>query len=213
MEKSIESIWKEGFINQEAIVVPKLNNLYSKKSIHIIDKFKRMFRYNHWYIILLALIHLTIGMVIGAPVAGILMCCLLFVLILISNKSMKVFNEINQGASSYEYLKSFDNALKKIIAVLSRYYQFFYPLYFAFMMVGFTETDFVSKALGKIMNNSDTLMLFNLPVLWLGTAILIVTLAAIFAKPLFRLDLNAIYGRVMNKLDELLTDMEELRHE
>ena len=44
MEKSIESIWKEGFLQKNALVVPKLNNLYDKKSIHIIDKFKRMFK-------------------------------------------------------------------------------------------------------------------------------------------------------------------------
>ena len=44
MEKSIESIWKEGFLQKNAMVAPKLNNLYNKKSIHIIDKFKRMFQ-------------------------------------------------------------------------------------------------------------------------------------------------------------------------
>ena len=46
MEKSIESIWKEGFLDSNAMVAPKLNNLYNKKSIHIIDKFKRMFKIN-----------------------------------------------------------------------------------------------------------------------------------------------------------------------
>ena len=46
MEKSIETIWKEGFLNQDALIAPKLNNLYNKKSTHIVDKFKRMFRIN-----------------------------------------------------------------------------------------------------------------------------------------------------------------------
>ena len=44
MEKSIENIWKEGFLKSDALVAPKLNNLYNKKSIHIIDKFKRRFK-------------------------------------------------------------------------------------------------------------------------------------------------------------------------
>jgi len=46
MEKSIENIWKEGFLKNDALVVPKINNLYDQKSIHIIDKFKRMFKIN-----------------------------------------------------------------------------------------------------------------------------------------------------------------------
>ena len=46
MEKSIESIWKQGFLDNNAMVAPKLNNLYNQKSIHIIDKFKRMFKIN-----------------------------------------------------------------------------------------------------------------------------------------------------------------------
>ena len=28
MEKSIESIWKEGFLKSDALVAPKLNDLY-----------------------------------------------------------------------------------------------------------------------------------------------------------------------------------------
>ena len=31
MEKSIESIWKQGFLNSDALVAPKLNNLYNQK--------------------------------------------------------------------------------------------------------------------------------------------------------------------------------------
>jgi len=40
MEKSIETIWKEGFLESDALVAPKLNDLYNQKSIHIVDKFK-----------------------------------------------------------------------------------------------------------------------------------------------------------------------------
>ena len=46
MEKSIESIWKEGFLDNDALVAPTVNDLYNQKSEHIIEKFKRMFRIN-----------------------------------------------------------------------------------------------------------------------------------------------------------------------
>jgi hypothetical protein len=31
MEKSIENIWKEGFLKNDALVAPTLNNLYNQK--------------------------------------------------------------------------------------------------------------------------------------------------------------------------------------
>ena len=37
-------VQKEGFLNKDALVAPKLNNLYSPKSIDTVDKFKRMYR-------------------------------------------------------------------------------------------------------------------------------------------------------------------------
>lgn len=46
MEKSIETIWREGFLKSDALVAPKLNELYNQKSIHIVDKFKSMYRIN-----------------------------------------------------------------------------------------------------------------------------------------------------------------------
>jgi hypothetical protein len=44
MEKSIETIWKQGFLNDDALVAPKLNDLYNQKSTHIIDTFNNLFR-------------------------------------------------------------------------------------------------------------------------------------------------------------------------
>ena len=46
MEKSIETIWNKGFLDSDTLVVPKLNNLYNKKSKTITDKLKRMMKIN-----------------------------------------------------------------------------------------------------------------------------------------------------------------------
>ena len=37
MEKSIEHIWKEGFSENEEMSIPRLQNLYKRKSEHLID--------------------------------------------------------------------------------------------------------------------------------------------------------------------------------
>ena len=65
MEKSIESIWKEGFLKDDALVAPKLNDLYNQKSIHLLDKFEKMYKLNliflvgfSFFVLILSLIHI-----------------------------------------------------------------------------------------------------------------------------------------------------------
>ena len=55
MEKSIETIWKEGFLKSDTLIAPKLNDLYNQKSKHVIDKFKRVFKINLIAIVFLLL--------------------------------------------------------------------------------------------------------------------------------------------------------------
>ena len=65
MEKSIETIWKEGFLNNDALLAPQVNNLYHKKSNHIVDKFKRMFKFNLIAILIGSFALLIISFIIG----------------------------------------------------------------------------------------------------------------------------------------------------
>ena len=67
MEKSIEDIWKEGFLKSDALIAPKVNNLYNKKSIDIIDKFKRMFKINLIVIVAFAFASLIMSFLNGVP--------------------------------------------------------------------------------------------------------------------------------------------------
>ena len=41
---------------------------------------------------------------------------------------------------------------------------------------------------------------------------LLILIVARYAEALYRLDLNIVYGRQFKKLEELITDMEELRN-
>ena len=86
MEKSIENIWKEGFLKSDALIAPKINNLYTQKSIHIIDKFKRMFKINLIAIVAFSFIFLIVSFFIGIPITGIIFFVTLTVLVVI-NKS------------------------------------------------------------------------------------------------------------------------------
>ena len=43
MRKTIEATWREGFLNPDALVAPKVNDLYTRKSSHIVDRIQRAF--------------------------------------------------------------------------------------------------------------------------------------------------------------------------
>jgi len=164
MKKSIEEIWKEGFLNNNALVAPKINDFYNQKSNHIIDKMIRMFRWNQYYVILLMVVHLAIGFVAGVPPVGIFLATLFIPLIVFGKKSF--------------------------------IYKVFYPLYFIGLVSLVLFNDFFGTQLKDyIMNNSNTYMVGGLPIIWISLGVLLLVVVSYFSEPLYRLDLNAVYGR------------------
>ncbi len=211
MEKSIETIWKEGFLDTNAMVTPKLNNLYNKKSIHIIDKFKRMFKINLIALVVFSFIVLIASFFSKIPVMGILMFILFNVIVLINKRLFKGLNTIDKNVSSYEYLKSFDTWMKDQIAVNYKMSRYIYPYIFIAMVSGFWFSSPFRETLNRLFGNYQPYMVFNIPVFWVVGMLLMVMLLAIFGGRIYKWDLNIVYGRILKKLDELISDMEDLR--
>jgi len=130
MEKSIENIWKEGFLNSDALIAPQINNLYNQKSIHIIDKFKRMFRINLIAIVAFSFIFLIVSYFVGIPIMGAIFFASLMVVVTINKRLLNGLELINKGQNSYQYLKEFNQWIKKQIAVNKRMSTFLYPTIF-----------------------------------------------------------------------------------
>ena len=70
MEKSLEAIWKEGFLKNNELVVPKINNLYNQKSQNAVDKLMKIGKLNLQAIGVSAVIILIITIVAGLPYMG-----------------------------------------------------------------------------------------------------------------------------------------------
>ncbi len=211
MGKSIESIWKQGFLEDSVMVVPKLNNLYDQKSIHIIDKFKRMFKINLNALVIFSFVVLPISFFMKIPVMGILMFILLNVIVLINRRLLKSLNNIDKNVNCYEYLKSFDNWMKEQISINKKMYQYIYPYIFLTMVFGFWFSEPFREALNKILGDHQVFLVYGIPVFWVLGILLIVILLAVFGGRLYKLDLYLVYGRVLRKLEELVIDMEDLR--
>jgi hypothetical protein len=216
MEKSIENIWKEGFLKNDALVAPKINNLYGQKSIHIIDKFKRMFRINLMAIVVFSFIFLIVSYFVGIPLMGIIFFIALAVLVIINRRLLNGLEKIDKGKSSYEYLKSFNQWIEKQVAINKRISTFLYPIIFMSIIIGFWFKDAEGIPLGErlvqelLIGFPDIYLIFGIPLIGIAIVACILALLAFFGGRIYLWDVNLVYGRVFKKLEELMTDIESL---
>ena len=217
MEKSIENIWKEGFLESDALVVPKINNLYSQKSIHIIDKFNRMFKINLIAIVAFSFAFLIVSFIVGIPITGIIFFVTLSVLVFINKKLLNDLEKIGLGDSSYQYLKAFNQWKNKQVSINKKMSRFLYPILFISLILGFWFKDAEGMPLGErlvgeiLTGFPDIYLIFGIPLIGIVIALLILVLLAFFGGRIYKWDLYIVYGRVFKKLEELMTDIESLR--
>ncbi len=210
MKKSIESIWKEGFLSNDELVAPKINDLYNQKSSHIIDKFKMMFNRNLKIVIIVGILFFIISFLVGVPIIGGFMLILLTWVVYVGIKIINELENIDKGNSSYLYLKSFHDWLKSAINTYAKIYRFIYPLFFLAFMAGFWFANLSKGLRDQIINDPDTVLVFGIPVYWVAPILLFAGLFSIFSYKIYLLDIKAVYGSLMNKLEELISDMESL---
>lgn len=217
MEKSIEKIWKEGFLENNALVAPKLNDLYNKKSIHIVDKFKRMYKVNRIAVIVFAFILLPMSFITDMPYMGIPMFFMFIALVAVAKKLSKGLDKINYSQSSYQYLNSFNKWINELVLLNSNLSRYLYPYIFLSLLAGFWFGGIGGNIPGQEFVNSliidypDTYLVFGLPLIGLVGVVFIVGLLAFFGGMIGKWDLNLVYGGIIKKLKRLLTEMEELR--
>lgn len=218
MEKSIESIWKEGFLKKNALVAPTINDLYNKKSIHIIDKFKRMFKINLIAIVVFSSVFLVVSYFMGIPVMGIIFFITLSVLVIINKRLLNELEKIDKGESSYQYLKAFNDWINKQVDVNERASRFLYPIIFLSFIFGFWFKDAEGAFLGErfvnklLASHPEMYLIQGVPLIGIVIVVVIVIILAMLGGIIYRWDLNIVYGRVFKKLAELMNDMEELKN-
>lgn len=211
MNNSIESMWKKGFLASDNLIAPKVNDLYNRKSIHIIARFKRMFKTNLILIVVGASVFLIAGFLIKAPVYGVLIFLLLLLQVVLGYKSMQKLDSLDQTQSSYQYLKEFQSWIKNTMKDYVHLNRLSYPSFFACFFLGMWNSVNMEDVKEHLMSDPDQLSVFGLP-LWIALpGLIILILITIFSKPIYELDIKTIYGGIMTKLDEMVADMEELR--
>ena len=211
MEKSIEDTWKEGFLKSDALVAPKINNLYNQKSIHIIDKIKRMMKVNIYVIFIFAFLNFGLYTALGSPIAGGLIFILLMGVCWISIRQVKTLKNIDVNLSSYDYIKSFNNSLKIAISNNIKVMRFFYPLIFLAALMPIVHVLKAEPVTNDAILNSGFHLIYGIPTFMWLIALAIAVLIYVYGGRIYQWDLNLVYGRVFKKLEELIADIEELK--
>lgn len=211
MEKSIENIWKEGFLKNDAFVAPQINSLYTRKSLHLIDKFKRMMKVNIYVILVFAVLNMGLYTALGAPIAGLIIFFLLMGLCRISIQQAKTLKDIDTNLNSYEYLRSFKNLLNRAISSNIKVMRFFYPLIFLASLMPIVHALKAVEVTNEAILNSGFHLIYGIPTMMWILALAAAVIIYVFGGKIYRWDLQLVYGRIFQKLDELIADIEEFK--
>ncbi|WMN60738.1 hypothetical protein NI389_05380 [Pseudoalteromonas xiamenensis] len=212
MSKSIEAMWKQGFVDEGELSVPKVNDLYNQKSQNIVDKLQAMFALNIKAIIIGCGVMFIVMTMIGAPLLGGYICLLVSPLIYIAKRELSKSYDLSKGQSSLDYLQNFDLWLKSSIAAYGAYYRVAYPLLYLGMVTQAIMSQAGHKVLALCLTQLPTdYVLFDVPYyLWL-VILLVFVVVVRYSEAIYRFDLNVVYGRQFKKLEEIIADMRELK--
>jgi len=212
MTKSIETIWKNGFVNEPNLTAPKVNNLYDRKSQNIVDKLQNMFTQNLKAIVLGSVLVLIMMCIIGLPFLGIYLFCLMLPLMFIAKNELNKSVNLSKGQSSYDYIMNFNNWLNNSMATYAKYYKVFYPMLFIGLAIQGIVSNDGARLIAQLLEAFPTdIIILGQPYYFLIGLITVTLIVARFAEAIYRFDLNIVYGHQFKKLEELIADMEELR--
>lgn len=202
MEKSIEQIWNNGFLKDEKLMAPKINNLYNKKSQLLIEKLKRTYTIDNKSIIPLAVVFFAVSTFFEYYLLGIYIAVLLLAMFFLNRKKLRELEKISILNSNYEYLMEY----RKMLEAIKSFYT-------KLLALGMPVAGMIGYYL--YFRNSATFDKFLLQDLWLQLSVIlgIALLLALLGVGAYRITTGLVYGRFLKKMNELIADMNELRKE
>ena len=212
MRKTIEATWREGFLNPGALVAPKVNDLYTRKSMHIADRIQRMLRINQIAIVIGAPIAWALFSAVGMPYAGAIMCTAWVGLIVVRRLYIAKFDPPDNSVDSYHYLKAFHGWLKERMARSRRLQRHLYPVTFVALAIGIGESAGGQQLIRFVVeSNPGIRLVYGVPLIVIVGVLMTAIVLELLGGVIFDFDVNTVYRDVFRKLDEMVDEMEELR--
>ena len=203
MRKTIEATWREAFLNPDALVAPKVNDLYTRKSLHIADRIQRMQRINEIAILIGAPIAWAFYAALGMPYGGAIICAAWVGLIVVRRQFPHITKfDAPVSVDSYHYLKAFQQWLKNRLAWGRRVQRHIYAATFAAIAIGLGESAVGQLAISQIVESNPGLRLvYGVPLILIVGVGVIAILVDLLGGVIFDFDVNSVYRGVFRKLD------------
>ena len=212
MRKTIEATWREGFLNPNALVAPKVNDLYTRKSMHIADRIQRMLRINQIAIVIGAPIAGALLTASGMPWAGAIISTAWVGLVVVRRLYIASFDAPANSLDSYHYLKAFQGWLKNRMARSRRLQRHIYAVTFVGFAIGMAESTSSQLLIRTMIESNPGVRLVNgVPVILIAAVVVIAMVVELLGGIIFDFDVNTAYRNVFRKLDQMVAEMEELR--
>lgn len=211
MKNSIETIWKQGFIHESTLIAPKINELYNQKSMHVVDRMKRMFRVNLIAMLVMAIVFPVIYYFLDFLWQGLAAVVLVLFTAWYTRRLLHRIGTLDHGASSLNYLKSVDQLIGEVIFKSEKIVRFLYPLYFLIAYSTIWSTLNKQGLLTRWQHKyPQSAFIDQLPMLALVAGAAAAFLLFYFSGRIYRYDLRLMYGGVLKKLKATIAEMEEL---
>lgn len=209
MENSIEMIWKQGFLNESSLVAPQVNDLYNQKSIHVVEKIKRrMKNYKTFNFALIVFVPFCYYF-LGVFWYGLAFSITAFFMLRYTGRVISTVATLDQGATSYSYLKSFDRFLKDIFLIDKNIARYSVPLY-ALILNSAIWSGWNKMGIIEILQHRHPTINIALCVQTFLVVHFLVTV--LFSGKMHKLGVRMIYGRLLDKLEETIAEMDKLKH-
>jgi len=201
-------------LNEKSLVAPKINDLYNKKSKDLVDKMKRMYRNNLIAIVSMSIVFPILYYFLDVIWQGVATSILLLLTAWYGIREKRRIKTLNHGATSLDYLKSFERLLKDALLGGEKVLRFTYPLYFLIAMSTIWSAWNKGELTSKMYQNfPEVIFIGSVPLFALIIAGVATLLMLYFSDRIYRWDVGLIYGRVFRKLEETIAEMEKLKQE
>jgi hypothetical protein len=212
MRKTIEATWREGFLDPDALVAPKVNDLYTRKSTHIVDRIRRMQRINEIAIVIGAPVMWALLSAVGIPYTGAIICTAWVGLLVVRRLYVTKFDAPDSSLDSYQYLKAFQRWLKDRIAWGRRVQRHLYAVTFLALAIGIGASAGGQLVIRTIVeSNPDVRLVNGIPLVLIAGVVATAIVVDLLGGVIFDFDVNSVYRGVFRKLDQMVAEMEELR--
>ena len=205
MNKSIENIWKEGFTKKD-LITPKINDIYNKKSIGLVEKIIDRFKKKVGFLVPLGVCFFLFNLWLdndNATFWGLISASPCFVWFYLGKKQIKSILKIDYKENSYQYLVSIRNKIEKIRRFNKRLAVSSVPVTLLPMLI-YTYYNQKGKSIVEIFGVDG----LDFPT---ATIFLIIPIFTLLSILLAKVYFKSRFIKKDNGIDYLINEMEELR--